>query len=368
MTIGILIPTYNRVNYLRQALQSAREQQYGDVAIIVIDNGSTDGTAEFMAELTDPQVRYVVNEQNIGMAGSINRGIGLFSDDIEWCTVLCDDDMLHRDYAGRMVSFLNEHPGILVAYGRIIFTDDNLQERRAVVEGPEVEPALSYLVARTNIKRETYLSSLMFNRKSFVEMGGYPRFVTGWATDDALIFHLAAKGKGLGCNNSAVCYIRIHASAESVSIPGGFTTHFKTAIEFQNYCLSVARRYRLPENLVLKTIDLKIKGFLYVLFTTYYADRLTFVPSKVENDALVKMLQEAYRFLPLRIKLDYLSYTAFGFALERYWPYKALWQALGAAYKFFRRRLPLNRIGGQLLKERTASTPHEREKESRRDS
>lgn len=351
MTIGIVIPTYNRLTYLRQALKSARDQQYGDLAIIVMDNGSTDGTAEFMAELADPRIRYMVNERNIGMAGSINRGIGLFADGVEWCTVLCDDDILEKDYVGRMADFLNDHPGILVASGRIIFIDNDLRELRNSVEGPVVESALSYLVARTDIKRETYLSALMFHRRSFIEMGGYPRFASGLATDDALIFHLAAKGSGFGYNRSAVCSIRIHGSAESVSLPGGFAAHFKSALDFKDYCLRIGRTYGLPESVVLKTIDLKIKGLLYVLFTTHYTDRLKFLQEKVDNDALLKILREAYRFLPFRIKFDYRCYIAFGIAVERYWLYKTIWQAAGMFYRFYRRHLPLHLIRGTLSRQ-----------------
>lgn len=344
MTVGILIPTYNRLNYLRQALSSVSGQHYNDLSIIVIDNASTDGTRDFMSGVTDTRVRYIINDHNLGMAGSINKGIGLFADDVEWCTVLCDDDVLHEDYVGRMAGFLNDHPGILVASGSIIFTDDDLHELRNAVEGPEVESALSYLVARTDIKRETYLSALMFRKKSFIEIGGYPLFASGLATDDALIFHLAARGGGFGFNKSAVCYIRIHGSAESVSLPGGFAAHFKSALDFKDYCLSIARRYRLPENTVLKTIDIKIKGMLYVLFTTHYADRLKFLQDKTDNDELLKMLQEASLYLPFRIKFDYLCYTAFGIAVEQYRPYKIVWQVAGALYRFFRRHLPLHRI------------------------
>jgi glycosyltransferase involved in cell wall biosynthesis len=344
MKIGILIPTINRRDYLIQALQSAYNQTHGDLAIIVIDNGSTDGTREFMSGVTDPRVQYIINENNLGMAGSINRGIGLFASDVEWCTVLCDDDVLHRDYVSRMAGFLNDHPGILIASGRIIFTDDDLHERRNAVMGPEVESALSYLVARTDVKRETYLSALIFHRNSFIEIGGYPLFASGLATDDALIFHLAAKGSGLAYNKFAVCYIRIHVNAESVSLPGGFATHFRSAIDFKDYCLSIARRYRLPENTVLNTIDIKIKGFLYVLFTTRYAIHLKFLQGKADNEAFLKMLQEAYLYLPFRIKLDYLCYTAFGIAVERYWPYKILWKVVGMLYLFFRRHMSLHSV------------------------
>lgn len=344
MKIGVLIPTYNRKHYLAQALQSVLDQTHDELEIIVIDNGSTDGTGEFMSGVTDQRVRYIINDHNLGMTGSINKGIRLFSDQVEWCIVLCDDDTLHLDFVSQMIIFLVVHPGMLVAYGHIIFTDERLNELRHAVEGPDVESAISYLHARTYAKRESYLSSLIFHKQSFIEIEGYPRFATGWATDDALIFHLAAKGGNVGYHRSATCHIRIHEKAESVSIPGGFKTHYQTALDFKSYCMNIARRHALSEPAVLRSIDLKIKGFLYVLFTTQYSTHLKFFPDNKEHEEFQYMLQQAYHYLPFRIKGDSLCYSRFGIALERYWIYRATWSIVGEIYKRFRTFFPLQRF------------------------
>ncbi len=71
--IGILIPTFNRCSYLADSLRSARKQTYKNTEIIVIDNGSTDGTAEFMATVSNTRLRYIVNEINLGMIGSMKK-------------------------------------------------------------------------------------------------------------------------------------------------------------------------------------------------------------------------------------------------------------------------------------------------------
>ena len=96
--IGILIPTFNRLAYLREALDSVLSQTLKAFQIVVIDNGSTDGTSCYMQTLSDPRVRYVVNEKNLGPIGSINKGIGLMTDEVSWCTILCDDDLLEPNY------------------------------------------------------------------------------------------------------------------------------------------------------------------------------------------------------------------------------------------------------------------------------
>lgn len=101
--VGLLIPTFNRKAYLAEALHSSRSQTYDNIEIIVIDNGSTDGTAEFMKTIPDSRILYVMNEQNLGMIGSINKGVNLFSSEVEWCTILSDDDVLDNDFIAKLV-------------------------------------------------------------------------------------------------------------------------------------------------------------------------------------------------------------------------------------------------------------------------
>lgn len=334
--VGVLIPTYNRHSYLADALKSACAQTWNNVDIIVIDNGSTDGTAEFMKGISDPRVRYITNDRNLGLIGSINRGISLFPDEVEWCTILCDDDVLHIDFISQMSGFFENHPELLIAYSHILFVDNMLQEIRHAVESPMLEPPLSYFKARSYAKRESYLSSFLFHKKSLIEIGGYPKFASGFWTDDALLFHLSVKAGVLGYQKDACCSIRIHEAAESVSIPGGLRPQFDAALDFKRYCLRIAQEYKLHEAIIIRLVNHKIKGFLYVLCTTHFKSQLKFHDGK---DDFFRTLKDVYPYLPLRVKLDYLAYSYFQIALERYRPYTMGWELIGNTYKLLRAAL-----------------------------
>jgi len=331
--VGILIPTYNRRSYLVDALKSACTQTWNNVDIIVIDNGSTDGTAEFMRGISDPRVRYLTNDRNIGLIGSINRGISLFPADVEWCTVLCDDDVLHIDFIFHMIGFFENHPELLIAYSHILFVDKMLHEIRHAVPSPMLESPLSYFKARSYAKRESYLSSFMFHKKSFFEIGGYPEFASGCWTDDALLFHLSVKTGVLGYQKNACCSIRIHEAAESVSAPGGLRKQFDTALDFKQYCLRITKDYKLSEPNIIRLVNHSIKGFLYVLCTTQFRNHLNFHAGK---DDFYHTIKNSYHYLPLRVKIDYLAYTYFKIALERYRLYTMGWKLIGSIYKLFR--------------------------------
>ena len=57
--VSILIPTYNRADYLSTALDSALHQTFSELEIIVVDDGSTDNTAEVIRKYTDPCLRFI---------------------------------------------------------------------------------------------------------------------------------------------------------------------------------------------------------------------------------------------------------------------------------------------------------------------
>lgn len=76
-TVSVVIPTYNRETVLPRALDSVLAQTYGDFEVIVVDDGSRDGTAGVMAEYVrrDGRVRYCRQSQNAGVSAARNRGI-----------------------------------------------------------------------------------------------------------------------------------------------------------------------------------------------------------------------------------------------------------------------------------------------------
>jgi glycosyltransferase involved in cell wall biosynthesis len=88
--VSVIIPTYNRAQWLRKAIKSALEQTYRNFEIIVVDDGSTDNTKELVAKLDSPIVRYVSDGTNRGAAASRNTGIGAARG--EFIAFLDDDD------------------------------------------------------------------------------------------------------------------------------------------------------------------------------------------------------------------------------------------------------------------------------------
>lgn len=75
--ISVIIPTWNRRQLLLRAIASVLQQTYADLECIVVDDGSTDGTAEAVRRIADPRVRYVHQDRNAGACAARNCGMGL---------------------------------------------------------------------------------------------------------------------------------------------------------------------------------------------------------------------------------------------------------------------------------------------------
>lgn len=110
MKVSILIPTYNRAGYLRQALESARRQTYPDLEIVVGDNASIDGTPRVREEvLSDPRIRWHRNEVSVAMAPSWEKLLYELATG-DYVKLLADDDYIQDpEHIAKAVRVIEGH-------------------------------------------------------------------------------------------------------------------------------------------------------------------------------------------------------------------------------------------------------------------
>lgn len=102
--VSILTPVYNGAEYIATALESVAQQTYGDWEMIVVDDGSTDATAEVVHRYTDPRIRYTY-QPNRGQAAALNTGLALAQG--SYITTLDADDWLTTDSLENRVQLLD---------------------------------------------------------------------------------------------------------------------------------------------------------------------------------------------------------------------------------------------------------------------
>ena len=105
---SVIIPAFNVERYIREALESALSQTYPATQVIVVNDGSTDGTADVIAPYRDRIV--YVEQSNRGLAATRNRALQLATGD--FVALLDADDVWLPDRLERMISFLVEHPEV----------------------------------------------------------------------------------------------------------------------------------------------------------------------------------------------------------------------------------------------------------------
>lgn len=95
--VTVILPAYNAEPYIAEAIRSVLAQTYRNWELLILDDCSTDRTAEIAEEFekADPRIRLIRNLQNEGAAGTRNRGLDLARG--EWVALLDSDDRWHRD-------------------------------------------------------------------------------------------------------------------------------------------------------------------------------------------------------------------------------------------------------------------------------
>ena len=113
--VTVIIPTYNRVRYLGEAIHSVLNQTFAELELVIVDDGSTDATAELVGAVGDPRVRYL-RQPHRGISAAMNSG--LRDARTEYVARLDSDDIWLPDLLARLTAVLDARTDIGVAYGK----------------------------------------------------------------------------------------------------------------------------------------------------------------------------------------------------------------------------------------------------------
>jgi hypothetical protein len=108
-----VIAVYDGERYIGAAIDSVLGQSFRDFELLVVDDGSTDRTAEIVRERRDPRLRVISNERNLGLSRSLNRG--LCEARGELVARLDADDLCVPDRLRRQVAFMDANPDVALA-------------------------------------------------------------------------------------------------------------------------------------------------------------------------------------------------------------------------------------------------------------
>jgi len=205
--ISVIIPCYNQAQYLQQAIESVLAQTYKDFEILVVNDGSTDQTAEVAASFSG--VRCIA-QKNQGQAAA--RNAGLHESKGEFLVFLDADDRLMPTALEAGLSGLNKRPDCAFIYGRcrIIAPDGS--------ELPEWPQPLYENDHYRQLLKDNYIFStgrVLYRRSPIEEIGGFNHDVV--PSEDYDLYLRITQKFPICCHSEVVSEYRRHPQQVSVN-------------------------------------------------------------------------------------------------------------------------------------------------------
>lgn len=108
--VTVFIPVYNCEDYINECLDSILNQTYRNIEVLLVDDGSTDRSVEKIKAYSDPRIRLIRNERNMGIP--FTRNVGLIEAKGKYMAIMDADDISSPDRIAKQVAYLEKNPDI----------------------------------------------------------------------------------------------------------------------------------------------------------------------------------------------------------------------------------------------------------------
>ncbi|MDD5059025.1 MAG: glycosyltransferase family 2 protein [Sideroxydans sp.] len=304
--VSILIPTYNRQEFIAECIESALMQVYANIEVIVVDNASTDKTWEICQQfaIKDARVRAFRNDRNIGPVS--NWLACLAQAHGEYIKILWSDDLIHPEYLTKTLPYLRD-PKIGFVYSSV-----ELFERAAEDKSQRLYSTIETSV----VDSRKYIEGVLLGNKNYPYSPGCALFRTSdvkknlmlhvpnrVASDfcfhaignDLLLFLLTAQHyPKFAVVNEPLSFFRAHQGSISTSAPlGKIPLHYDLAKGYfaENYVVDATLLKKL--NTINLTHLLRFKARKYGITTLddFYPTRKN---NKIDLLFLIKNIFQRY--------------------------------------------------------------------------
>jgi hypothetical protein len=330
--VDVLIPAYNAASTLAESLASMTAQTIRDIRILVVDDGSTDGTPALLAALAaqDPRIA-VIRRENGGIVEALNQGLAACT--AEFVARFDSDDVAYPHRLERQLAYLQANPDC-AAVGCDV---DHIDEHGAPVEGLPRPGSPAGSDPAWIPAREPYLIHpyLFARRAAMLKAGGY-RHVPN-SEDSDLYWRMEEQGRLHNLEERLGKYRMHMGSISGASVTGGRVM----AIGSQLGALSARRRRAGKPDIVFTKADapaLKAAGTLEAMHS-YAAQRLE--PAEADHLRLaagIKLL-ELTGYRPYEIEASDCAFIRAAWPLAKRHPAfgEARWHVMRAAARLLKK-------------------------------
>lgn len=272
MKFSIIVPTYNRENYLFKCIDSVLDQTYDNFELIIVDDGSTDNTEKLVKKYKDKRIKYFKNE-NHGIGYSRNFGLDKAKGD--YIFFLDSDDYLNEDMLEKVSNLINKNDILIFNYQEIFEKDGHILlnsyptfNNYSLDKHPELINIINLGPCNKIFKKELFKNK----ENRFPENIKYEDF--------PLIIKLFKEAKSISSCGLFLTNIAVHEGGETLTVDERVFDIFKGLDMVKTYLNSSVYKEELNKLLVKK-------------ITTYTISQRT----QKDKNIATKFIDEAFAYL-----------------------------------------------------------------------
>ena len=168
--ISVIVPVYNVETYLEECLDSIQNQSYTDLEVILVNDGSTDGSQAICEHYCQTDKRFrLMNQTNQGLSAARNKGVEISTG--EYIVFVDSDDIIKTNYLEKLMQYMAEDVDIvecIFTVKKMEFLDENIETTTIIFEGDSNEAVKFFPNHTLNVNAVTKLY-----RRSIVEAVPY---------------------------------------------------------------------------------------------------------------------------------------------------------------------------------------------------
>jgi glycosyltransferase involved in cell wall biosynthesis len=165
--VSVVVPAYNAATTIGETLASILEQNVRDLEVLVVDDGSSDGTRDVVAQVADERVR-LITQENGGAASARNTGIGEAAG--HFIAFLDADDLWAPGKLSRHLAYLDAHPHLGVVQTGAVYVDPDLRVLEVRRSATTVDAVLETLRFEN---MPAFPSTVVMRRSALDQLGGF---------------------------------------------------------------------------------------------------------------------------------------------------------------------------------------------------
>jgi alpha-1,3-rhamnosyltransferase len=165
--VTVIIPSYNHETFVTESINSVLNQDYKNIELIVIDDGSKDGSVELLKKLASNNSFHLVLKENEGVCATLNRGLNLANG--SFITFIASDDFMPPCRISEQVEAFKAYPTAEVIAGSVKIID----EKSHVISSKKVRGKGYLTIDQMFKKNMVFAPTAMFKKEVFIKYGLY---------------------------------------------------------------------------------------------------------------------------------------------------------------------------------------------------